>query len=429
MKTIVSTHRRLSGNVLLPSSKSAFARAFILGIQQSGSFILRNVPESEDGKVLIRFLETCLVDHSISDQVLTYTPEGLFNNSETYTIDCQQSGTALRFLTTFSCLLKGKFQFTGNSRLLSRPLSSLIECLSEQGINFSKTENGGFCKTGNLNTKEVHFNIKNPESSQFISALLLLAPGLSEGSTIKIIGAIPSYGYAQLTQNICNYFGCEWTQKEYNLFTLKKKLIEIHEYTIQADWSSAIYFLVWLLLSGGEIYFDRLFFNSGQPDECLAKWFIDLGMILLQEEKGIRAIVSSSTIPNEFDLDLTMQPDSIMAFSALAVLTGKMCRIKGTCTLNLKESNRLDEILSIINGIGGNAYTQDNELVIDATKVKRDTSIFINCKEDHRIPMSFSILAFGMEQVIFDYPEVTAKSFPGFWEEISQTGAIQFIQD
>jgi len=426
LKTIVPTHRRLSGNVLLPSSKSAFARAFILGMQQSRSFILRNVPESEDGKVLIRFLETCIVDYSISDHVLTVTPEGLFNNSETYTIDCQQSGTALRFLIAFTCLLKGEFRFTGNSRLLSRPVSSLIECLSEQGINFSKTENGGFCKTGNLSNKEVHFTIKNPESSQFISALMLLAPSLSEGSSIKVVGAIPSYGYAQLTQNMCTNFGCEWTQTDFDLFTLKKKPFELHDYEIQADWSSAIYFLLWLLLSGGELFFEGLFFNSGQPDEGLAKWFIDLGMVLLQEDKGIRAVVSSPTLPDEFDLDLTMQPDSIMAFSALAVLTGKMCRIKGTGTLNLKESNRLDEILSIINGIGCNAYTQDNELVIDATKVKRNTPIYINCKEDHRIPMSFSILAFGMEQVIFDYPEVTAKSFPGFWEEIAKTGAIQF---
>jgi 3-phosphoshikimate 1-carboxyvinyltransferase len=429
LKTIVPTHRRLSGNVLLPTSKSAFARAFILGLQQSGSFILRNVPESEDGKVLIRFLETCLVDYSISDYVLTYTSEGLFDNSENYTIDCQQSGTALRFLIAFSCLLKGEFRFTGNSRLLSRPVSSLIECLSEQGINFSKTENGGFCKTGNLINKEVHFTIKNPESSQFISALMLLAPSLSEGSSIKVIGAIPSYGYAQLTQNMCTNFGCEWTQTDFDLFTLKKKPFELNEYEIQADWSSAIYFLLWLLLSGGELLFEGLFFNSGQPDEDLAKWFIELGMVLVQEDKGIRAVVSSPTLPDAFDLDLTMQPDSIMAFSALAVLTGKMCRIKGTGTLNLKESNRLDEILRIINGIGGKAYTQDNELVIEATQVNGNIPIYINCKEDHRIPMSFSILAFGMAQVIFDYPEVTAKSFPGFWEEIAKTGAILYKLD
>ena len=340
-------------------------------------------------------------------------------------IDIHHAGTAMRFLTAFYSTQKNReVELTGSKRMKERPIAILVDALRQIGADISYKENEGFpplmIKGKQLTGNKV--TLKANVSSQYISALLLIAPKLENGLKLTLEGTITSIPYIKMTLNLLSQIGVESSFKD-NVITVKR-LLNIKEnknLVVESDWSSASYFYSIIALSdiGANVTISSYKKESLQGDSVLAQIYKTFGVSTEFNNNSV-TISKTSEAKSIKELNLQEAPDIAQTIAVTAFGLGLSCYLTGLHTLKIKETDRLVALKTEIEKLGGNVSITNDSLNLEASNsiIK---NIEIDTYNDHRMAMAFAPLALKTDIIIKDY-KVVSKSYPTFWEDLKTLG-------
>ena len=343
-------------------------------------------------------------------------------------IDIHHAGTAMRFLTAFFASQAGRtIELTGSKRMKERPIKILVDALNQLGAKISYKENEGYppliIQGQKLTQHQV--NLKANVSSQYISALLLIAPTLENGIELQLEGKITSVPYINMTLSLLNQIGVETSFIE-NTITVKpltEALQKRINLVVESDWSSASYYysIVALCEVDTEIELSSYKQDSLQGDSSLAELYKTFGVETQCHNNTITLkkinTVNTDTIVN---FDLANSPDIAQTISVTAFALGLECNLTGLHTLKIKETDRLEALKAEIEKLGGNVTITDDSLHLTISNhIKENISIVTY--NDHRMAMAFAPLALQVPITIED-SGVVSKSYPTFWDDLKVLG-------
>ncbi len=365
----------------LPSSKSISNRLLIIQSLSENKFEIENLSDSDDTKSLKEAL----------------------NPSKT-TIDIGAAGTSFRFLTAFLSTQKGEeFILTGTERIKERPIKILVDVLRKMGAQIEYLEKEGFppLNIQGSKLKGGEIEIDGGISSQFISALLLISPTLTEGLNLSIIGELVSKPYVKMTLSLMEEFGVihSWNN---NTISIKHQKYIAQNYTVESDWSAAsFWFEISALSDNCNIKLNGLTENSIQGDKKVMELFEELG-VHSTFENGTLTLTKNKILNFPNTLDLLETPDLYQPLKCTLFGLNKCSNFSGLTTLKNKETNRITAV--------------ENELL------KLNSSKIIETYHDHRMAMSLAPLCLKHGELQINNIEVVSKSYPCFWEDLEKAG-------
>ena len=345
-------------------------------------------------------------------------------------IDVHHAGTAMRFLTAYFATQENRVvTITGSSRMKERPIKILVDALKDLGAEISYIENEGYpplrIKGKQLTKNKVTLNAN--VSSQYISALLLIASKLENGLELTLDGKITSVPYIKMTLALLEAIGVETSFKN-NSISVKSQSQQLKaksQLTVESDWSSASYFYSIVALSDldTEITLSAYKENSLQGDSVLAQLYKHFGVATTFGDTSIKLRKTETEChqpPIEFDL--SNAPDIAQTIAVTAFGLGRSCFLTGLHTLKIKETDRLEALKIEIEKLGGIVNITDDSLSLEAsTDIKK--GIEINTYKDHRMAMAFAPLALKTTLKIND-ADVVSKSYPDFWNDLKKLGFL-----
>ena len=403
---IHNVHLKISG------SKSETNRLLLLQALYP-NILLENVSISDDSEVMHKALQPSTINHQ---------PPTI--------IDIHHAGTAMRFLTAYFAIQDGnEVILTGSSRMKERPIQFLVDALRQLGAEIDYEENEGFPplrikgKKGLQNQVTLAANV----SSQYISALLLIAPKLENGLELTLEGKITSVPYIQMTLDLLKQIGIK-TIFNQNKITVEPQPttynLQPTALTIESDWSSASYFYSIIALSkeGTQITLSNYKANSIQGDSALSAIYKNFGVSTTFENNTIILRKTQPTTDNRqpTTINLNNTPDIAQTIAVTCFGLGLSCHLTGLHTLKIKETDRLTALQNELQKLGGKVTITDDSLQIEASSAIH-SNIKIATYNDHRMAMAFAPLALKVPIVIQD-SEVVSKSYPNFWNDLKSLG-------
>ncbi|UOX34581.1 3-phosphoshikimate 1-carboxyvinyltransferase [Flavobacterium sediminilitoris] len=339
--------------------------------------------------------------------------------------DIHHAGTAMRFLTAYFSIQEGKeIILTGSSRMKERPIKILVDALRQIGAEISYEENDGFppIKIKGQRLEKSKVTLKANVSSQYISALLLIAPKLENGLELVLEGEITSVPYIKMTLELLEEIGIE-TSFEKNIIKVNPKTeIQKYRFVIESDWSSASYFYSIVALSKEGTSIELLSYkaNSLQGDSVLVDIYKDFGV----ETKFINnsiVLVKKKQNPIQYVThNLQSSPDIAQTIAVTCFGLGIKCHLTGLHTLKIKETDRLEALKTELSKLGAQISVTNDSLILEPSN-----NVIANCKiatyQDHRMAMAFAPLALKSSIIIED-SEVVSKSYPDFWNDLKKIG-------
>tara|TARA_A200000113_G_C8856143_1_gene351867 strand:- start:615 stop:1838 length:1224 start_codon:yes stop_codon:yes gene_type:complete len=337
------------------------------------------------------------------------------------------AGTAMRFLTAYYSILEDEeVILKGSKRMHERPIYPLIDCLKLIGADINYIEKEGFpplkIRGQKLNFKRVE--ISSNVSSQFISAILLIAPKLVGGLVMELKGELISKPYIEMTLSLLNDLGIKTSFKGKKITVDNLEQIQKKNINVESDWSSASYwFSIVALCERGEVTLNNFYKNSIQGDSILVKYYEALGVeTKFIENKIILTKIIDFVYPKNLNLNLIDSPDLAQTIAVTCFGLGISCFLYGLQTLNIKETKRLIALKNELTKLGANVEVTESNLKLHKTRVIKK-NITINTYQDHRMAMSFAPLSLK-NQIFIEKPDVVVKSYPRFWDDLEKAGFI-----
>ena len=409
---------KLKGVVQVPPSKSLAHRAIICASLAKGVSRIDNIEYSKDIQATIKAMKSLgtiieeFENYLIIDGTTTFTKQ----NSE---IDCEESGSTLRFMVPISIVEENKVHFVGRGNLGKRPLDTFYEIFERQNIGYMyKKDVLDLYVIGKL--KPDHYIIPGNISSQFITGLLFALPLLKGDSIIEITSTLESKGYIDLTLQMLSQYGIKIINNDYKSFVVMgNQEYQAHDYRVEADFSQAAFYLVAGAI-GNDVVLTDLNLNSLQGDKATLSILEAMGAKINVVSDGIKVTGENLSATQ---VDASQCPDVIPVVSvALALAQGKS-EVINAKRLRIKECDRIIATSSQLNELGGSVVELSDSMTI------RGVSEFVggNCSSfaDHRIAMMLAIAATRCNQsVIIDNMECVEKSYPSFWEDYQSLGGI-----
>ncbi|MBE0647203.1 MAG: 3-phosphoshikimate 1-carboxyvinyltransferase [Bacteroidales bacterium] len=424
----------LAGTIALPSSKSISNRVLLIRTLSPIPFEVENLSEADDTMLMQQLL----------NQIETATPP--------VSIDCRNAGTVMRFLTAYLSLKPGSWLLTGSTRMQQRPIGILVEALRSLGASIEYEGTPGYppLRISGKELKGGAVTVDVSISSQFVSALLMIAPLLPEGLTISMTGEQVSSPYVEMTTGIMKEFGIVTERKEESIMVhpgrYTAKRLTGGRYSVEADWSSAAFWYEAAALSGSaNITLPGLRKNSLQGDSVLAKLFRPLGVETTFEGEGVKLICEQSACRNtKYEIrnsvpasiqespfaamDLKAFPDLALPLIVSYAALGIPARFTGLHHLKVKESDRLHAIVTELErchisiGNPASGIIETAAYPLPGSSLSSALPVTIETYGDHRIAMAFALLAIKTGTIRMSDPSVVSKSYPGFWEEMRRLG-------
>ncbi len=340
-------------------------------------------------------------------------------------VDIHHAGTAMRFLTGYFASQKGKqVVLTGSQRMTERPIQVLVDALKELGANIEYVRNEGYppIKVKGEKLKNNKVSLPANVSSQYISSLLLMAPGLVNGLELDLIGEITSVPYIKMTLSLLNQIGIE-TQFEGNRITVApKSTVDPIELIVESDWSSASYFysIIALCEIGSEIELSAYKEDSLQGDSVISGIYQDFGVETNFESNRITLRKVSKPEKKIVNYNLSNAPDIAQTIAVTCFGLGMGCELTGLHTLKIKETDRLEAMQAELSKLGATISVSEKSLSLELSdKILPDVSI--DTYNDHRMAMAFGPLALKTSLTIND-AGVVSKSYPDFWKDLESLG-------
>ena len=405
MKFAVSnSNKTIDATINLPSSKSISNRALIINALNYSPYPLQNLADSDDTVVMLKAL-----------------------NSNSNKFDIGHAGTAMRFLTAFLAKIVGEWEITGSERMQQRPISILVDALKSLGAKIEYIKNEGFppLKIYGSHLTGKTIELDGSVSSQYISALLLIAPTIENGLTLKLKGEITSRSYIELTLKLMAKFGIQYRWEENEISVPEQKYFA-REFTVEADWSGASYWYEILsMCDSGEILLKNLLLDSLQGDANIAAWFTQFGVNSIQKSEGVLLVKSKNISPEKLIHDFIENPDVAQTMACLCVAKKIPFHFSGLKTLKIKETDRILALQNELVKFGAElTEPAPGELAWKGminTEISQEYPV-IETYHDHRMALAFAPMALAGYRLQISDPMVITKSYPGFWEDLKSAG-------
>jgi len=392
----------VGGDILLPASKSISNRVLIISALCDSLLPVHNLSDCDDTAVMLNVL-----------------------NSDDSCFDIGQAGTAMRFLTAYLSRIAGKWEITGSARMKERPVAVLVEALNRLGARIEYKEKEGFpplvIRGSYLEGGEIE--IPASVSSQYISALMMIAPYMAKGLKLILKGHVVSRAYIHMTAAIMRQFGAEVSVEE-NRIEVRSCPYTPVPFCVEPDWSAASYFYEWLAIKGeGELRLPGLLADSLQGDARQVSVWEKLGVETFFETEGVRLQACRSEVP-VVEFDFTEMPDLVQSFVVASCLKGIPFVFSGVETLRIKETDRIAALVGEMARLGFCLRAEgDSRLLWDGGRCAAG-KWEIATYHDHRMAMAFAPAAWQFPGLIIRDKDVVTKSFPGYWEQFEKLGLI-----
>lgn len=398
----------LHGEVPLTGSKSESNRALIIQALSQGKVQIRNLSEA-------------------ADTVMLKSALGHRENAQgVQKIDIGPAGTAMRFLTAYLSLQPGKFLLTGSARMQERPIGLLVDALQELGANIRYAANPGYPPLhieGPFTQTTRRVNIPGNISSQYLSALLLIASSLPQGLELHIEGTLTSRPYLSMTLKMLEEAGIRHSW-EGNCVRIAYQEFQAGTLTIEPDWSAASYwYSMAALCQKADLFLPALKSDSLQGDQAIEHIMESFGIRSVYENRGLRIIKDAPASDAPLDLDFTTCPDLAQTVIVCCAALKRPARFTGLHTLRIKETDRIAALQNELSKFGVRLHESQPEVFeVDSRNWFKPDLLEINTYEDHRMAMAFAPLALIFDRVSIEDPEVVGKSYPAFWEHLKSFG-------
>ncbi|GEQ86937.1 3-phosphoshikimate 1-carboxyvinyltransferase [Patiriisocius marinistellae] len=342
-------------------------------------------------------------------------------------VDIHHAGTAMRFLTAYFVAKKdSNVVLTGSSRMQERPIGLLVQALREMGANIEYQENEGFppLQIKGVEKLKNKVTIAAGVSSQYISALMLIAPSLKEGLKIELIGDITSRPYLEMTLKLLKEIGVTYHFQGQNITISPLTKIAPQTITVESDWSSASYFYSLVALSSNmSVTLSAYKKDSLQGDASLATVYENFGVITQFNGDNTITITKEKEVDlTEIHLNLINTPDIAQTIAVTSFGLGISCNLTGLHTLKIKETDRLEALKTELSKLGASINVTNKSLHLKANSVAKISEVkTIETYQDHRMAMAFAPLALLFPVAIED-PMVVSKSYPEFYSDLEKIG-------
>ena len=351
-------------------------------------------------------------------------------------VDVHHAGTAMRFLTAFFAIQEGKeVILTGSNRMKERPIKILVEALNQLGAEITYEENEGFPPIKIKGKKLTQNKVSLPAnvSSQYISALLLIAPKLENGLELTLKGEITSVPYIKMTLALLNEIGVKTSFVGNKIMVGSLLASNSQLLNVESDWSSASYWYSIVALSeiGFQVTLSSYKENSLQGDSALVEIYKNLGIETVFNKNEITIHKVENLKPDPSDNELAKQtlnfelnncPDIAQTIAVTCFGLGIGCNLHGLHTLKIKETDRLEALKIELTKLGAKVSVTNNSLTLESSNIIHQ-NVAINTYQDHRMAMAFAPLALKVSLTINE-AEVVSKSYPGFWEDLEIIGIV-----
>ncbi|MCB9018010.1 MAG: 3-phosphoshikimate 1-carboxyvinyltransferase [Paludibacteraceae bacterium] len=398
------SNQNISGVITLPASKSISNRALIMHALSYSDMPIHNIAQCDDTDVMVKAL-------SSNDAVF----------------DIGAAGTSMRFLAAFLSKIVGEWTITGSERMKQRPISILVDALRKVGAQIEYIEKEGFpplrIHGSALLGGEIELN--GGVSSQYISALLMIAPAMKEGLTLKLTGNIISRPYIHLTLKMMEEFGIHTSWQD-NVIHIQPQEYKPIDFTVESDWSAASYWYQICALSAGkgEIRLTGLHKKSYQGDSEVAHIFEKLG-VGTRFEKGETILFHTGKKTEKLNYDFINQPDLAQTFVVTCCCMDIPFRFSGLQSLKIKETDRIAALINECSKLGF-VLSEPTEGLLewDGNISKREKEITVSTYKDHRMAMAFAPASLKFGTINIDDPSVVSKSYPQYWEHLESVGFV-----
>ena len=383
----------------VPTSKSLSNRWLVLNYLSNNAITLSNLSTADDTVLLQTLLKQIEAG----------------NNNVFY---CKNAGTTARFLTALLSIQEGKeYIIDGDERMRQRPISPMVEALQQIGCDILYINKQGYfpLKIKGRQPSSNRISISGALSSQFISALMLVAPFLQNGLSIEIKGKIVSESYITMTKKVLEQAGVSVLWENNNIH-IHNTIIKQQNISIEKDWSSVSYIYNWVLFSEKNywVHIKGIVEDSWQGDKVVATLYEPLGVATSYTENGIILTRKACTIDN-FMYNFSSCPDLVPTLAVACAGLGISGILTGLDTLPYKETNRIEALTNELRKIGVNVLCNENSIMVKGQITTPKTICTYN---DHRMAMAFASLQILNKNITIENPTVVGKSFPEYWHEI-----------
>jgi len=409
----------IDGYFAVPTSKSESNRLLVSASLMDKAPEILGVAVADDVTAVVKALRQLNAVEYIDNQLIRLVfPTGDFRR-----LDVGAAGTALRFLLAASCFWPGTTVLDGSPRLRQRPIQPLVEALQQAGAQLSLDPVNNtlpITVNGNPNWQPTDFEVDASQSSQFLSALLLLAPKIPVGTKIKVKGAIASSAYTRLTLHCLEQLGFVYNF-ENQFFTLKSKVAKSTKVQAGGDWSAASYAFSWALLGPSKLTVNGLDVQSAQGDRQQLAYWQQLGLRITSQGQSVHIEHDRpiGTLLPPFDFDFSEMPDLAQTFAFVAPFCDGPCTLRGLHTLPLKETDRLTAIQTELERLGCHSIVHNNSLVIMPLEHYANPGVAFETYDDHRMAMAIAPMVRRLGQVKIHDPGVVSKSFPDYYAQVA----------
>lgn len=348
--------------------------------------------------------------------------------SKNSVIDVHHAGTAMRFLTAFLAVnTKSSITLTGSKRMQERPIKILVDALNSMGASITYQTNEGYPPLLINPPVQLESNVTLDAgvSSQYISALMLVAPLLDNGLIITLDGTITSRPYIEMTLQLLKQVGVQASFEKQQITIAATTSIESQTTVVESDWSSASYFYSIVALSASmTIKLSSYKENSLQGDSALVAIYAKLGVTTtFNNDNSITLSKHSESVSKHIDLDLSKTPDIAQTIAVTCFGLGISCHLTGLHTLKIKETDRLEALKMELSKFNALITITENSLSLAKREKDFDntTSTTIETYQDHRMAMAFAPLAF-IANIAIENPMVVTKSYPDFYSDLEKVG-------
>lgn len=406
----------LNGIVDVPASKSIMHRALICASLSNGSCTISNTYLSEDIKATIKCLENLGASFEISENKIKVN--GIKNSPKNVVLDCNESGSTIRFLIPIAMALGVDSKFIGKGKLVTRPLDTYLETFKDKGVTFNYNGNLPAFSSGKLSAG--NYTIKGNVSSQFITGLLFALPLLNGDSSITVLPPFQSKSYVNITLSCLKSFGIEIVEDGLTYHIKGNQSYKANDYYVESDYSQVAFFLVANVL-GNNIKVKTFYPNSVQGDSAI---------IDILKKIGIECIFNNGVLQTNiidkkpFDIDAGDIPDLVPILCILACFCNGISTISNVYRLKIKESNRILSTIDIISKLGGDIYyDENNDKIIVKGGLTKFNSCTLNTYNDHRIAMCSAVastISNGPVNILG--ADCVSKSYPTFFDVFKNLG-------
>ncbi len=406
----------LHATVRVPGSKSLTNRALLIASLAQGKTHLTNALFSDDSRYFAGALQKLGFDVQLDEVNARMVVDGMRGNipSSKAELFIGNAGTAARFLSAFLTLGQGEYVLDGDARMRERPIGDLIEALAQLGADLEATNNCPPVKIKAAGLPGGKTKIAGNISSQFLSALLMVAPYAKSPVQIEVITELNSKPYVDMTLAVMHDFGVEVHREEYRSFSipLANYNLPFSTYAIESDASAASYFFAAPAICGGTVRVEDISRNSRQGDIAFLDILQQMGCTVEETDHCLR--VTGNSQLRGVDVDMRDIPDTAQTLAAIAPFASSPTRIRGIASARVKETDRVHATCVELARLGVQVEEHKDGMTIYPCKTFKPSNV--QTFNDHRMAMAFSLIGLRVPGIAIENPACVSKTFPNFFE-------------